>query len=207
VGGRVTESSLPRSRRLEPDARREQILECAVRLFGERPYSEVSTTELANEAGVTRGLIHHYFGTKRGLYVEVVRTMLRLTDLDDATTAAGSLRARVERSVDLFLDAVALHGKTFAAVTGVGGIGDDPEIDRLLAEADDISAGKVLATLGLPSAKRANSRERAMIRAYGSLVKGAVREWIRDGTLSREEVRLLLVQSLIAIVRDVLPKL
>lgn len=203
----MTAPSLPRTRRLEPDARREQILECAVRLFGERPYSEVSTTELADDAGVTRGLIHHYFGTKRGLYVEVVRTMLRLTDLDDAATATGSVRRRVERSVDLFLDAVALHGKTFVAVTGVGGIGDDPEIDRLLAEADDISAGKVLATLGLASDQRANSRERAMIRAYGSLVKGAVREWVRDGALSREEVRLLLVQSLIAIVRDVLPKL
>lgn len=194
-------------RRLEPDARREQILQCAVRLFGERPFSAVSTAELAEQAGVTRGLIHHYFGTKRGLYLEVVRSMLVLTDLDGRVSATGSVRVRVERSVDWFLDAVAAHGKTFVAVTAAGGIGDDPEVERMLSEADDITAQKVLDTLGLASTPSANARERAVIRAYENLVRGAVREWVRDGALTREQVRLLLVQSLLAIVRDVLPKL
>ncbi len=38
----------------------------------------MSTTELAELAGVTRGVVHHYFGTKRGLYLEVVRRMVLL---------------------------------------------------------------------------------------------------------------------------------
>jgi AcrR family transcriptional regulator len=62
-------------RRLEPDERREQILRCAIRLFGERPYANVSTTEITAEAGVARGLVNHYFGTKRELYLVVVRRM------------------------------------------------------------------------------------------------------------------------------------
>ena len=56
-------------RRLEPDVRRGQILACAVRLFGERPYAEVSTTDIARSAGVARGLINHYFGTKKDLFL------------------------------------------------------------------------------------------------------------------------------------------
>jgi AcrR family transcriptional regulator len=40
-------STAPRWRRLEPDQRRAQILACARRLFGERHYEAVSTTELA----------------------------------------------------------------------------------------------------------------------------------------------------------------
>ena len=32
--------------------------------------------DVAREAGVTRGLLHHYFGTKRELYLEVVRCMV-----------------------------------------------------------------------------------------------------------------------------------
>src|SRR5581483_7319796 len=89
----------PRWRRLEPDARREQILDCAVRLFGERPYAAVSTSEIAREAGVARGLLNHYFGTKRDLYLEVVRAMVALPELRDAAATSGPLRSRVQRSV------------------------------------------------------------------------------------------------------------
>ena len=196
-----------RRKRLEPDERREQILNCAINLFGERPYAAVSTTELAAEAGVTRGLIHHYFGTKRGLYLEVVRAMVLVPDPFGAVPASGSLSTRVERSVDWFLDSVGTHRKTFVAVTGAEGVGGDPEIERILAEADDIAAQTVLTIVGVGSLASANERERAIIRAYGSLVKGAVREWVREEALNREEVRMLLVHALIAIVQEVLPKL
>src|SRR3954464_4494623 len=124
----------PRRRRLEPDARREQILDCAVRLFGERPYASVSTTDIAREAGVARGLLNHYFGTKRDLYLEVVRKLVTITEVPGADVAVrGALRSRVERSVDWFLDAVSVHGKTFVAVTGAEGVGSDPELERILA--------------------------------------------------------------------------
>ena len=196
-------AELPRWRRLEPDARREQILECAVRLFGERPYAAVSTTDIAREAGVARGLLNHYFGTKRDLYLEVVRTLVLLPDLDDATVATGPLKTRVQRSVEWFLDVVSVHAKTFVAVTGAEGVGDDPEIERILAAADDRAARKVLQTVGLSADV---AEHRAVIRAYGGLVKAAVREWVRGDTLNREQVQLLLSQALITIVRDVLPE-
>lgn len=201
----MTATNGNRARRLEPDARREEILSCAVRLFGERPYSAVSTTELAEAAGVTRGLIHHYFGTKRGLYLEVVRRMLFVPRLDDQAPTEGSLRKRVELAVDWFLDAVAHRGKTFVAIAGAEGVGDDPEVARMLAEADDLAARKMLVLLGVP-AETDRPTERAMIRAYGGLVKASMREWIRNDDLTRDEVRLLMVQTLLAIVKDVFPK-
>ena len=193
----------PRWRRLEPDARREQILECAVRMFGERPYAAVSTSDLARTAGVARGLINHYFGTKRDLYVEVVRTLVRLPDHDEAVVATGALKTRVQRSVEWFLDVVSVHALAFVAVTGAEGVGADPEIERILAAADDAAARRVLETVGL-SAEVAEHR--AVVRAYGGLVKAAVREWVRGETLTREQVQLLLSQALITIVRDVLPQ-
>ena len=198
----TAETEAPRWRRLEPDERREQILECAVRLFGERPYAAVSTTEIAAEAGVARGLLNHYFGTKRELYLEVVRRMVILPDLFDTVTG-GTIEERVERSVEWFLDTVSPYGKTFVAVLGAEGVGSDSEVEAILAEADDIAAARVLLTLGLP--EDAAGRSHAMIRAYGGLVKAAFREWVRDGTLTREQVQLLLSQALISIVRNVLP--
>ena len=74
-------------RRLEPDERREQILACGVRMFGERPYAAVSTTDLAKEAGVARGLINHYFRTKRDLYLAVVQKVAMVPEADNAEIA------------------------------------------------------------------------------------------------------------------------
>ncbi|MDT4901477.1 MAG: hypothetical protein QOJ78_2407 [Pseudonocardiales bacterium] len=203
----MTVAEPPRWRRLEPDARREQILDCAVRLFGERPYAAVSTTEIARTAGVARGLLNHYFGTKRDLYLEVVRRLVIVPGLERAAEGiTGSLRTRVERSVDWYLDTVSLHGRTFVAVTGAEGFGADPEIERILAEADNLAASAVLTAVGIPRDEQ-GAEQLAAVRTYGALAKAAVREWIRDGNLTREQLQLLLSQALITVVRDVLPGL
>ncbi|SDE53032.1 TetR/AcrR family transcriptional regulator [Rhodococcus tukisamuensis] len=68
-----THSAPATARRLDPAARRAQIIECAAKIFEERPYSDVSTTEIAAAAEVGRPLVNHYFGNKRELYLEVVR--------------------------------------------------------------------------------------------------------------------------------------
>ena len=192
-----------RRRRLEPDARREQILDCAVRLFGERPYPAVSTSDIAHEAGVARGLLNHYFGTKRDLYLEVVRRMVLLVDVAPIAPRTGALRTRVERSVAWFLDTVSVHAQTFVAVTGAEGVAADPEVERIIAEADDLAARKVLEAVGL---RADDATHRAVIRAYGGMAKAAVREWVRNQALTREQVELLLSEALITIVKDVLPE-
>ncbi|MEK8108376.1 TetR/AcrR family transcriptional regulator [Micromonospora sp. M12] len=111
----------PRRRRLEPDARRGQILACAVRLFGERPYAEVSTTDIAREAGVARGLVNHYFGAKKDLYLEVVRVMVTIPEVALERLPKGDLRTRVDASVTWFLDVVSRHSTSWlAAVTARG---------------------------------------------------------------------------------------
>ena len=192
-----------RGRRLEPDARREQLLQCAIRVFGEKPYAEVSTTEIAAAAGIARGLLNHYFGTKRDLYLEVVRRLVAVPEVD-GLLLKGSLRFRIDTGVSWFLDAVAPHGSTFLAVTGAGGIGDDPEIEAILDEADDLAARRVLEVVGLDAG---DDRHRAIVRAYGGLAKAGVREWQRGGSLTRDDLHLLLTSCLYTIVRDVLSDL
>ena len=66
----------PRWRRLDGGDRRRQIISVAQRLFAERPYAEVSTTEIAREAGVSHGLLTYHFGSKRNLYLAVLRATL-----------------------------------------------------------------------------------------------------------------------------------
>ena len=44
---------------------RQRILDAALRLFGRRGYEETSVAELARAADVSKGLVYHYFDTKR----------------------------------------------------------------------------------------------------------------------------------------------
>lgn len=195
----------PRWRRLEPDRRREQLLICAIELFGERPYAAVSTTELAHRAGVARGLINHYFGTKRDLYLEVVRRMVTIPQLAVDRLPKGTLEERVVGSVTWFLDGVSRHSKTWLAAVGAEGV--DAEVARILAEADELAADRVLEATGLADVVAHREELRALIRAYGGLVKATAREWLVRGALSRDQVQLVLVTSLLSIVRDMVPKI
>ena len=49
-------------------ARREMILETAIRLFAERGFRGVTTRELAAEVGVTEPVLYQHFPSKRDLY-------------------------------------------------------------------------------------------------------------------------------------------
>ena len=59
--------------RLDNDARRAQLLLLARRAFSDRSYDEVSIDDLAREAKISKGLLYHYFPTKRDLYVAGLR--------------------------------------------------------------------------------------------------------------------------------------
>jgi AcrR family transcriptional regulator len=193
-------TTVPRRRRLEPDERREQILACAVELFGEHPYAAVSTTELARRAGVARGLINHYFGTKRDLYLEVVRRLVTIPRFAVERLPTGPLEVRVTAAVDWFLDGVSRNSKAWLAATG----GWDPDVERILAAADENAADRVLEATGLA----ADAVElRAMVRSYGGMVKAACREWLVRKELTRRQVRLLLTTTLLALIREAAPRL
>jgi AcrR family transcriptional regulator len=195
----------PRWRRLEPDERREQIYACAARLFGERPYSAVSTSDIAAAAGVARGLINHYFGTKRELYLEIVRRALTVPRLALEILPEGPLEVRAEAAIDWFLDMVHAQEKTWLAAIAPEGIGRDPEVDRLLEDADRVSADRVLEAVGLSSESAHGEQLNAAVRAFGGMVKAAGREWLVRGSLDRTQVHTLLSKSLVTLVGQVFP--
>lgn len=191
---------------MEPDERRGQIFACAVRLFGEQPYAAVSTTDIAKEAGVARGLINHYFGTKRNLYLEVLRSMVTIPPHVASQLPAGPLSVRVQASVDWFLDNVSRNESTWLVAIGAEGLGRDPDVERILAEADEVAADRVLEAVGLADVQRNREQLRAMIRAYAGMVKAAGREWLHRKQLSREQVRVLLTRTLLSLVEEAFPE-
>ncbi|MDN5895962.1 MAG: TetR/AcrR family transcriptional regulator, partial [Nocardioides sp.] len=59
--------------RMNPASRREQLLDLGVTLLATRSLDEISIEMLAEEAGISRGLLYHYFGNKQDFHEAVVR--------------------------------------------------------------------------------------------------------------------------------------
>lgn len=196
----------PKRVRMSRDARRREILRAAARLFGQRPYSSVSVTDIAEEAGIAKGLMHHYFGSKRELYLEVVRQVaavpsVPLPDEDDLDTdqvwqrSVGAFLAMIARNPDLWLSSVT-----------VGGAESDDEVASILDESNEVLADQTLAALGLGD-RADDPVMRALVRGYGGFVRELSVEWLGRGRLDEEQVRVAMTATLPLLIEQVLPLL
>lgn len=196
--------------RLESDERREQILSTARTLFAQRPYGSVSTIEIAEAAGVTRGLLHHYFGTKRSLYLEVVKELvgapvLELLEAIDAAPPPDSvLGARTwEDSVEVWMQVVEANQSSWLVAISAGETGGDRAMQDILDQARERTASQVIAVLDLD--EKRTPEIRALVRAFGGLAEEVTRQWLLERRLSREQAKILLAGSLPLLVEQLLP--
>ena len=112
--------------RLTADDRRRQLVGIGLRMLTTVPIHQLSIDAVATEAGISRGLLFHYFPTKRDFYIAVMRAagrrLLRQTRPDPALPPPDQLRqlltayvAFVERRRDAYISWVrgAAGGDTF----------------------------------------------------------------------------------------------
>ena len=52
--------------------KRENIINAAIKEFSQYPYSKASTNNIVKNAGISKGLLFHYFESKQGLYDTLV---------------------------------------------------------------------------------------------------------------------------------------
>ncbi|WIX79105.1 helix-turn-helix domain-containing protein [Amycolatopsis carbonis] len=195
----------PTRRRLEPAERRAEILAVARRLFGAGSYASVSTSDIAAAAGVARPLINHYFGGKRELYLEVVRQMMIVPAPVVESLPEGPVRRRLEVGIERWIDVVDRNRDAWLTAIGPESAGRDPEIERIMLEADDIAADRVLAGALMTDVTEGREELRAMIRSYGGMLRAASREWLIRGTLNRAELRTFLVESIMGLIEVTYP--
>lgn len=99
----------PRSRAAKADATRAAILASARRAFAEHGYDGAGLRGIAEGAGVTAMMVGRYFGSKEGLFGEVVTDTMR----DPIILSTGNLkRADLARAFAEALVGVTTQGKT-----------------------------------------------------------------------------------------------
>jgi AcrR family transcriptional regulator len=199
-------SAAPRWNRLTHEDRRAQILAQACTLFSKRSYAAVSMEDIASAAGVTRGLLNHYFGTKRDLYLNVIRYITRLPPAAEHAAPGGTVAETVARNVDLYLDAAERNRVAWLAIAGGVGFGRDREIERVLADVEEAYVDRIIEIFG-GDPSSAPAAQRAAIRCYGAMAQAVSKEWLSGKRLTREQARVLLCETLLAIVDDITAKL
>jgi AcrR family transcriptional regulator len=153
---------------------------------------------------VTRGLVHHYFGTKRELYVAVVADLAAsLPDLVRTDVSGLPIERMVDANVTSWLDAVERDRELWVAILGVEMVGRDPEVEAIMADARDAVIDRMAgnqARGGEPTAEL-----RLVLRVFLGAAEAAAREWAMHGRASREQAHAVLKGTLLAMVGQVLP--
>jgi AcrR family transcriptional regulator len=184
--------------RMRTDERREQLLSAGVELLRGRPHEEVSTEEIAEAAGVSKGLLYHYFPTKKDFIVAAVERGQR--QLTERLSPDPDLEpeAQLDASLDGFLDYVEEHATAYVAIFR-GGSGD-PDIAAVLEAGRTIQMRNLLKALGgweaSPVSAEPSPALETAVQGWLFFVEGAVLRWLERRDLERAELRMLLKTAL-----------
>jgi AcrR family transcriptional regulator len=193
--------------RLDNDERRAQLLQLARKAFSDRSYDDVSIDDLAREAKISKGLLYHYFPTKRDLYVAGLREIAEEL-VQRCTNIPADLPPieRVRAGLDAYLDHISLHSRAYVSLMR-GGIGSDPEVAQVVEDVRARLADNFLEQTPFAQMLSKDVRFQTAVRGWIGFVEGATIDWCANPRLSREELRELLASILFAIITAVAPQL
>lgn len=86
------------------EIRQSALMEAATRVFAEKGYDAATTREIAERAGCSEGLIHRYFGGKRGLLLAALRGKGAASADSHGVPGCADLRDEIERTAIWWLD-------------------------------------------------------------------------------------------------------
>ncbi|MCF3129692.1 TetR/AcrR family transcriptional regulator [Streptomyces olivochromogenes] len=190
-------------RRLSTQERREQLLSVGAKLFSESPYDDVWIEQVAEIAGVSRGLLYHYFPTKRDFFAAVVEQeserMLRMT----AAVPGVPVREQLAAGLDTYLAHVRAHAHGYRAFHRADAAGDQV-VRRVYQRALATQEQQILAALAADPefgpALESRPEVRLAVRGWLAFTTAVCLEWLRDSDLTLEQVRDLCARALLGVI-------
>jgi AcrR family transcriptional regulator len=128
--------------RLSADARREQILDVAIQVFGRAGYYGASMNDVAEAAGVTKPVLYQHFDSKGDLYgalLDEVGARL-ISAISKATANAADGREQTQRGFQAYFRWVALHNDEFMLLFGSSARHAEEFSSRIRRITDDAAA-------------------------------------------------------------------
>jgi AcrR family transcriptional regulator len=188
----------PKRTRLAPQARRAQLIELGVRLLATRRLDELSVELIAQTAGISRGLLFHYFSSKQAFHLEVARAaaaqMLRRTEPDPALAPLDALRA----ALGAFVDYVEENPDSYRSLVR-GAASGDAEMRAIFDETRAELANRILDVLSRSGVDLDRKAELA-VHGYVAYAEECVIHWLADHRFAADELLDLLTRALPAVI-------
>ena len=179
----------PAFTRLDVDERRRRLLETGARVFAERSYDEVSMSGLARAAGISKGLLYHYFPSKRDFFTATLAAaaaeLAAVTQPDPSLPPAEQLA----RSVDAYLAWIEENAKGYRRLLESAA---SPDVRSLIDEVRERTVERIVegVTAGGP-----RGTLRLAVRQWLWGMDGAILDWLDTRELGRAQLRDLLLGS------------
>ncbi len=176
------------------------MLDAANDLFAERGYEEVSVEDIARSAGVTRGLVHHYFGGRTEVYVALLE---RLAEVRARGTHCGCPRGAAPALAWRTPSRAGWTGPRRTALTYLGTIAPgediaDPEVRRAVVRPQ--RPGRRAPHEFHADIAQDSPRLRYALECWTGLNRAATRRWLR-GEATRDATHELLASTLEHVLR------
>jgi AcrR family transcriptional regulator len=165
--------------RLPAARRRRQLLDVALDAFAGGGFHRTSMDEVAEAAGVTKPVLYQHFGSKRDLYLELLRDVGgQLLDAIRAAVAdAAGPRQQVEAGFTAYFRFVADHPNSFRVLFGSGS-----RRDRQFAETVREVEGSIADAIAvLIEADIDDDHRRLLAHGIVGLAEGTGRHWQTSG--------------------------
>ncbi len=184
--------------RMSVDERRRQLIELGLRAFTARPYDEVSSDEIAAEAGISRGLLFHYFPTKHDYYVAGLEVAADELVREAFGRDEGPPLERLVAGLHAYFGYVGSRATAYATLLRAG-VGADPVVTKLVEATRARIIDRIRAALEplLPPGTDARL-VRAGLRGWIGLVEALALDWIDRPDLSSDELVALCMRAIVA---------
>lgn len=189
--------------RLNPEQRRTQLLDLGMQLMSSTGLEELSTDILAEQAGISRGLLYHYFSSMREFHLAVLRRMADHVIECTAPSGVGSPLAQMQGSLEAYVDFVATNRQAYAGFVRAAA-GGDAAFHRIYEDSRRVLTDRIfdpayhdfLDSVGL----RDDARSRLVVRGWSALVEEMVLSWLEGpASVSRAELLRIMTGALPAL--------
>ncbi|MFC9652559.1 TetR/AcrR family transcriptional regulator [Streptomyces sp. NPDC056937] len=175
-------------------ARRSELIATGRKLFADTSYDALSMDDIAQHAGVAKGLIYYYFKNKRGYYLAVVEDSV--AELVSLASGGAELprTQRVQRTVEAYLRFAQYNEAAYRTII-TGGVGFDTQVQAIR----DVVRTGLVSTVAQGAYGRSDIPPIARLALLGwlSSVEWLTLEWLEyQQDLPREIPRDLLVRML-----------
>jgi AcrR family transcriptional regulator len=186
-------------RRLGPDARRAQLVEVGLALVKTMRFDEVTAEVVARAAGVSKGLVFHYFPTTADLQVAILRAaaaeLLTVIDVDPDLPPDQRLGVGLEA----FVGYIEQQPASYQAVARRAG-----SDERLLAVFEDTRGAVVDMIADALGFSELPPGLRLVFRGWIAMVEECVLHWLDDKPVPRDELLEFLRRAALTMLPDAL---